>query len=162
MFAERGERKLLSVYFCAGCPVAGNTGEVLKALQGRGVDMVEVGVPFSAPLADGPVIQHAASVSLKNGTTLNGILLELYEVRAEITVPVVIMCYLNVILRHGLERFFMRCVDCGVSGVIIPDLPLADYLASVKPLADKYGVSVIMMITPETDDERIRLIDNNT
>ena len=110
MFAERGERKLLSVYFCAGCPVAGNTGEVLKALQGRGVDMVEVGVPFSAPLADGPVIQHAASVSLKNGTTLNGILSELYEVRAEITVPVVIMCYLNVILCHGLELVIWKFI----------------------------------------------------
>lgn len=162
LFAERGDRKLLSIYFCAGCPVADNTGDVLKALQRNGIDMVEVGIPFSDPLADGPVIQSAATTALKNGTTLHKIFEQLDEVKSEINIPVILMGYLNVILSYGIENFCRSCRDCGVSGAIIPDLPFDDYINTVKPLADEYGLRIIMMITPETSDERIRFIDENT
>lgn len=162
LFAERGDRKLLSLYFCAGCPRAEMTGDIILTLQRRGIDMVEVGIPFSDPLADGPVIQGAATTALRNGMTLHKLFDQLQAIRHEVTIPVVMMGYLNVIMHYGIERFFSRCVECGVSGCIIPDLPLRDYLDTVKPLADRYDVCVIMMITPETSDERIRLIDAHT
>lgn len=162
LFAERGDRKLLSLYFCAGCPEADITGDVILTLQRRGVDMIEVGIPFSDPLADGPVIQSAGTVALKNGMTLDKLFGQLEAVKDEVTIPLVLMGYLNVIMHHGIEQFFISCVECGVSGCIIPDLPFKDYLEVVKPLADRYDIRVIMMITPETSEERIRFIDEHT
>lgn len=162
LFAERGDRKLLSLYFCAGCPEADITGDVILTLQRRGIDMIEVGIPFSDPLADGPVIQSAGTVALKNGMTLDKLFGQLEAVKDEVTIPLVLMGYLNVIMHHGIEQFFSRCVECGVSGCIIPDLPFKDYLDVVKPLADRYDIRVIMMITPETSEERIRFIDEHT
>ena len=162
LFAERGDRKLLSLYFCAGCPELDMTGEVILTLQRRGIDMIEVGIPFSDPLADGPVIQSAGTKALKNGMTLDKLFAQLQAIKDEVTIPLVMMGYLNVIMHYGLERFFERCVASGASGCIIPDLPFKDYLEQVKPLADKYDVRVIMMITPETSEERIRFIDDHT
>ena len=155
-------RKLLSLYFCAGCPTLEGTADVIKTLERRGIDMIEVGIPFSAPLADGPVIQSAGTVALRNGMTLTRLFDQLKGIKDEVHIPLVMMGYLNVIMHYGIERFCQSCVECGASGMIIPDLPFADYLADVKPIADRYDLRIIMMITPETSEERIRFIDDHT
>ncbi|MBP3512154.1 MAG: tryptophan synthase subunit alpha [Prevotella sp.] len=162
LFSENGGRKLLSLYFCSGCPTADNTAEVIKAMERRGIDMVEVGIPFSDPMADGPVIQDAATRSLRNATTLAGIFSQLEAAKDEISIPLILMGYLNPIMQYGIENFCRRCAECGVSGAIIPDLPFKDYMEEVKPVADRYDIRIIMMITPETSEERIRFIDEHT
>ena len=162
LFNERGNRKLLSLYFCAGSPTLNGTGEVIKTMQQRGIDMVEVGIPFSDPMADGPVIQDAATQALKNGMNLRLLFQQLEDIKDEIHIPLILMGYLNPIMRYGIESFCKSCISSGVSGVIIPDLPFKDYLETVKPIADRYDIKVIMLITPETSEERIRFIDNHT
>lgn len=162
VFSSRGDRKLLSLYFCAGCPTLEGTGDVIKAMERHGIDFIEVGIPFSDPLADGPVIQSAGTVALKNGMTLRHLFAQLKAIKDEIHIPLILMGYLNPIMHYGIEAFFKSCVESGVSGTIIPDLPFDDYQQVVKPIADKYDIRVIMMITPETSDERIRFIDDNT
>ncbi len=162
LFSERGDRKLLSLYFCAGCPEKDMIADVILAMQRHGIDMIEVGIPFSDPLADGPVIQSAGTVALKNGMTLETLFGQLDAIKSQVNIPLVLMGYLNVIMHYGYERFCQRCVECGVSGFIIPDLPFDDYLNEIKPLADRYNLRCIMMITPETSEERIRFIDRNT
>ncbi|MCQ2220849.1 MAG: tryptophan synthase subunit alpha [Prevotella sp.] len=162
LFSEAKERKLLSLYFCAGCPTLEGTADVIKTLERRGIDMIEVGIPFSDPMADGVVIQNAATKALKNGMTLRKLFSQLESIKGEVSLPLVLMGYLNPIMQYGFEAFFARCVETGVSGVIIPDLPFKDYLEEVKPVADKYDVRVIMLITPETTEERIRFIDEHT
>ncbi len=155
-------RKLLSIYFCAGCPSADLTADVILTLQQRGIDMIEVGMPFSDPLADGPVIQSAGTVALRNGMTTSLLFSQLRAVKDQVTIPLVWMGYLNVVMHYGFEAFFSDCREAGISGVIIPDLPFDDYLSQVKPIADRYDIRVVMMITPETSDERIRFIDQHT
>lgn len=162
LFAADKGRKLFSLYFCAGCPTLESTAEVITTLDGRGVDMVEVGIPFSDPLADGPVIQAAATTALRNGMTLKKLFSQLAGIKDKVNIPLVLMGYLNVIMHYGYEEFFKSCAECGVSGTIIPDLPFDDYLAEIKPVADRYDIRVIMMITPETDEKRIRFIDEHT
>lgn len=162
LFSERGDCKLLSLYFCAGCPEKDMTADVILAMQRHGIDMIEVGIPFSDPLADGPVIQSAGTVALKNGMTLETLFGQLDAIKSQVNIPLVLMGYLNVIMHYGYERFCQRCVECGVSGFIIPDLPFDDYLSEIKPLADRYNLRCIMMITPETSEERIRFIDRHT
>lgn len=162
LFRNCHDRKLLSLYFCAGCPTLEGTADVIKAMQNAGIDMIEVGIPFSDPLADGPVIQSAGAMALKNGMTLSLLFHQLKAIKDEITVPLLLMGYLNVIMHYGMESFCKSCVESGVSGFIIPDLPLQDYLDTVKPLADYYNLRVMMMITPETSEERIRFIDAHT
>lgn len=162
LFAQTEGRKLLSLYFCAGCPTLEGTGDVILTLQRRGIDMIEVGIPFSDPLADGPVIQSAGTVALKNGMTLTRLFEQLKAIKDQVSIPLVMMGYLNVILHYGIERFCQSCVESGASGMIIPDLPFQDYLDVVKPVADRYDLRVIMMITPETSEERIRFIDEHT
>lgn len=162
LFADHKDSKLLSLYFCAGCPTLEGTGDVIKTLEKRGISMIEVGMPFSDPLADGPVIQSAGTVALKNGMTLKLLLSQLKAIKDEVSIPLIIMGYLNPIMHFGIEKFFAACADAGVSGTIIPDLPFADYQQVVKPIADRYDIRVIMMITPETSEERIRFIDDNT
>lgn len=162
LFAENKDRKLLSLYFCAGCPTLDNTGDVIKTLERRGIDMIEVGIPFSDPLADGPVIQSAGTIALRNGMTLRLLFDQLREIKDEVQIPLVLMGYLNVIMHYGIEKFCQSCVEARVSGAIIPDLPFKDYMEVVKPIADKYDLRIIMMITPETSEERIRFIDEHT
>ncbi len=164
LFEQQREtgRKLLSLYFCAGCPTLEGTGDVIKTLQEHGIDMIEVGMPFSDPLADGPVIQSAGTVAIKNGMTADILFRQLTEIKDEVTIPLVWMGYLNIVMHYGFEEFFRRCAEAGISGVIIPDLPFDDYLNEVKPASDRYDLRVIMMITPETSEERIRFIDDNT
>ena len=162
LFAQRGDRKLLSLYFCAGCPTLDGTADVILTMQRRGIDFIEVGIPFSDPLADGPVIQTAATRALKNGISLQLILDQLKAVKDQVSVPLILMGYLNPILHYGIERFCQAAAEAGVSGLIIPDLPFDDYLSTVRPAADRYDLRVIMLITPETSDERIRFIDQHT
>ena len=162
LFANRGDKKFLSLYFCAGCPTLNGTGDVIKAMERRGIDFIEVGIPFSDPLADGPVIQTAATQALKNGMSVQLLFDQLKAIKSEVSIPLILMGYLNPILHYGIEAFCQSCVEAGVSGMIIPDLPFDDYLTQVKPVADRYDLRVIMLITPETSDERIRFIDDNT
>ena len=162
LFAERGDRKLLSLYFCAGDPTLEGTAEVIRTMERRGIAMVEVGFPFSDPLADGPVIQTAATRAIRNGMTISKLFAQLKEIKDEVSIPLVLMGYLNVVMQYGFEAFFRSCADSGVSGVIIPDLPFKDYMEAVRPIAKQYGIHVIMLITPETEEERVRFIDDNT
>lgn len=162
VFATRGDRKLLSLYFCAGAPTLDSTGKVILSMQNRGIDFIEVGIPFSDPLADGPVIQTAATKALHNGMSLKLLFSQLEEIKDQVNIPLILMGYLNPILHYGIEEFCKSCVKSGVSGMIIPDLPFQDYMDTVKPIADKYDLRVIMLITPETSTDRIHFIDSHT
>jgi tryptophan synthase alpha chain len=124
--------------------------------------MIEVGIPFSDPLADGPVIQAAATNAIHNGMSLKLLFDQLESIKEEVNVPLILMGYLNPILKFGIEAFCKRCKEAGVSGAIIPDLPFKDYMDTVKPIADNYDLRIIMLITPETSEERIRFIDEHT
>ena len=154
---------LLSLYFCAGHPTLESTGSIIKAIEKNGIDFIEVGIPFSDPMADGPVIQDAATKALRNGMTLRKLFAQITEVRKEgVKLPLILMGYMNPIYQMGYETFFNNCKEADVDGIIIPDLPFRDYMEEVKPIADKYDIRIIMLITPETSDERIRFIDDNT
>ena len=153
---------ILSVYFTAGFPSLNDTTGILRALQAGGIDMVEVGIPFSDPMADGPVIQDAATRALRNGMSLRLLFEQLKGIRSEIHIPLILMGYLNPIMQFGFEAFCRRCTEVGVDGMIIPDLPFADYMADYKATADRYDLKMIMLITPETSEERVRLIDAHT
>ena len=162
LFNNSKDQKLLSLYFCAGSPTLEGTADVILAMQRKGIAMVEVGIPFSDPLADGPVIQTAATKALKNGMTLSKLFAQLETIKDQVDIPLMLMGYLNPILHYGIEAFCQSCVAAGISGAIIPDLPFDDYLNQVKPIADKYDLRIIMLITPETSEERIRFIDDHT
>lgn len=161
LFSEKNSN-ILSIYYPAGYPSIDDTLPVLSELQRQGVDMVEIGIPFSDPMADGVVIQQASTIALQNGMTLRRLFTQLEQMRPSVTIPVILMGYLNPIMRYGFEAFCADCARVGVDGVIIPDLPFADYLARYKDVAAKHDIKVIMLITPETSAERIRLIDKNT
>ena len=162
LFSENKDRKLLSLYFCAGAPTLDGTADVILTLQRGGIDMIEVGIAFSDPMADGPIIQDAATKALRNGMNLRTLFTQLAAVKEQVNIPLVLMGYLNPIMQYGIEAFCQSCADSGVSGVIIPDLPFDDYLQLVKPVADRYDLRVVMLITPETSEERIRFIDEHT
>lgn len=150
---------ILSVYFCAGHPHPDSTLSVLRALQQGGVDLVEVGIPFSDPLADGPTIQAASAAALRQGMSLRRLFGQLRGMRSEIRLPVILMGYLNPILAYGFDEFCRTCAEVGVDAVIIPDLPFERFLIEFREMADRYGLEVIFLITPETPAERIRAID---
>jgi tryptophan synthase alpha chain len=154
--------KLLSIYFCAGAPRLEGTANVIRTLAKNGISMIEVGIPFSDPMADGPVIQDAATKALRNGMTLNTLFDQLKDIRQDVNIPLILMGYLNPVIHYGFEKFCQKCVEVGIDGMILPDLPFKDYLEDFKPIADKYDLRIIMLITPETSDERIRFIDQNT
>ena len=162
LFSENQDKKLLSLYFCAGAPTLDSTADIILTLQQRGISMIEVGIPFSDPMADGPVIQDAATTALKNGMSVQLLFDQLKTIKDQVRIPLILMGYLNPIMQYGIEAFCQSCVDSGVSGMIIPDLPFKDYQDTIKPIADKYDLRVIMLITPETSEERIRFIDDNT
>ena len=153
---------LLSLYFCAGHPTLDSTVATIRAIEKRGVDFIEVGIPFSDPMADGPVIQDAATKSLRNGMSLATLFGQLDGIRKDVKLPLILMGYMNPIFHFGFEKFFERCAEVGIDGVIIPDLPFDDYLNDVKPVADRHDIRVIMLITPETSEARIRFIDKHT
>ncbi|NDV65208.1 tryptophan synthase subunit alpha [Bacteroides sp. 224] len=155
-------KNLLSIYFCAGHPTLNGTAETIKALEANGVASIEIGIPFSDPMADGVVIQNAATQALRNGMSLRLLFEQLKDIRKEVKIPLLFMGYLNPIMQFGFEKFCQKCVECGIDGVIIPDLPFKDYQETYRETAEKYDIKIIMLITPETSEERIREIDNHT
>ena len=157
IFAKRDG--LLSIYFTAGYPAIDDTMAVLTALQRGGADFVEVGMPFSDPLADGPVIQKASLDSLNAGMSIKKLMEQLDGMRRTISIPVVLMGYINPVMHYGVERFLDDCKARGIDGVILPDLPWEEYLANYKRLFDERDIRFIPLIAPQTPDERIRQID---
>jgi len=153
---------ILSIYFCAGAPTLDGTADVIRTLEANGVNMIEVGIPFSDPMADGPVIQNAATKALRNGMTLRKLFEQLKDIRKDVNIPLVLMGYLNPVFNYGFENFCKSCKEVGVDGMIIPDLPFKDYMEQYKAIAEAYDLRLIMLITPETSDERVRLIDEHT
>lgn len=153
---------LLSVFFTAGYPELNDTIPILQHLQSAGVDLVEVGIPYSDPLADGPVIQQTGQQAIKNGMNLHLLLQQLKEAKESIQIPVLLMGYLNPVMQYGIEKFAEDCFHAGVSGVIIPDLPLDEYLLKYDSIFRKYQIANINLITPRTSEERIRYIDEHS
>ena len=141
---------ILSVFFTAGYPNLDDTKKILKELENKGIDMVEIGIPFSDPMADGPVIQEASTAALRNGMSLHVLFEQLEDIRQDVHIPIILMGYLNPIMQYGFEAFCRKCVQTGVDGMIIPDLPFADYMADYKAIVDRYDLKMIMLITPET------------
>ncbi|GHT74147.1 tryptophan synthase alpha chain [Bacteroidia bacterium] len=159
---QQKQQNILSVYFTAGFPKLNDTAMIINELQANGIDLIEVGIPFSDPMADGVVIQESSTIALRNGMKLSLLFSQLASIRAEVRIPLILMGYLNPIMQYGFERFCQACQASGVSGMIIPDLPFNDYVKEYKPVADRYDLRIIMLITPETSEERIRLIDEHT
>lgn len=157
LFDEK-DGEILSIYITAGYPGIDDTPRLLKALQDCGADMVEIGIPFSDPLADGPVIQQSSQLALKNGMTLDVLFNQLKEIRKSVDIPLLMMGYLNPILQMGMESFLSRCRDNGIDGVIIPDLPPAEYESHYQNLFQSYGIYHSLLITPYTDAKRIEQI----
>jgi len=149
----------LSVFFTAGFPKIDSTTEILGILNNTAVDFIEIGIPFSDPLADGPVIQHSSTIALQNGMNLELLFSQLRTVKDKITKPYLLMGYLNSLLAMGIETFYRNCDESGVRHIIIPDLPIKEYLKEHKPFADKSGVSPVFLITPSTSEKRIHEID---
>ena len=159
---QKKDKNLLSVYFTAGYPEKDSTVAVMDALSKGGADMIEVGIPFSDPMADGPVIQNSGTIALRNGMTLRLLLEQVAEARRmNPDVPFIAMGYMNPIMQMGPEEFFRRAKESGIDAVIIPDLPFDIYIKEYKDLSRKYDIPMIMLITPETSEERIHLIDEH-
>ena len=155
-------KKLLSIYFTAGYPNLNDTVPILKQLQDDGVDMVEIGLPFSDPLADGPTIQDSSTQALKNGMSTDVLFGQLKNIRETIHIPLILMGYFNPMLQYGISEFCERCKEVGIDGLIIPDLPLEEYLNHYKDTFEAYGLKMIFLITPQTSNERIRKIDQHS
>ena len=158
MFAEK-KTGILSVYFTAGFPALDDTACIMRTLQNAGADMIEVGIPFSDPVADGPTIQLSNKQALENGISLKKILEQVNSIREEISIPVLMMGYLNPVYQYGMERFCKDCADAGISGLIIPDLPVSEYLEHYREMIESNGLYNIFLITPETSEKRIKEID---
>ena len=153
------DKKLLSIYFTAGFPQLEDTVPILEQLQEAGVDMIELGLPFSDPLADGPTIQESSTQALRNGMTTDKLFTQLEGIRDHIHVPLIVMGYFNPMMQYGVERFCKRCQEVGIDGLIIPDLPADVYHEQYQSLFQQYGLLNMFLITPQTPDERIRYID---
>lgn len=161
LFARK-DKGVFSTYFCAGHPAGMDPLTVLSALEEGGVDLVEVGIPFSDPLADGKVVQGVATEAIKCGMTLRKLMARMEYLRPTISIPVVLMGYYNVALKYGMKRLIAQCASCGIDGLIIPDLPFDEYRERYAEEAERYGVSFIFLVTPNTDEARIREIDAAT
>ena len=153
------DKKLLSIYFTAGFPQIEDTVPILEQLQEADVDMIELGLPFSDPLADGPTIQESSTQALRNGMTTDKLFTQLEGIRNRINVPMIVMGYFNPMMQYGVERFCKRCQEVGIDGLIIPDLPADVYHEQYQSLFQQYGLLNMFLITPQTPDERIRYID---
>ena len=156
------KENLLSIYFTCGYPELGDTTHVISALEKSGVDFIEVGLPYSDPLADGPTIQDSSQKALENGINLDIVFEQLMTIKATNKTPLVLMGYLNQMLKYGEEKFCQKVVDCGIETLIIPDLPMVEFENHYQALFDKYGLTNVFLITPNTSEERIRKIDTYT
>lgn len=157
---EKKNKNILSIYFTAGFPHLNDTQNILHSLQNHGADLIEVGMPYSDPLADGPVIQNSSMKALKNGMTIKKLFEQLIEIKAEIKIPLILMGYLNPVLQYGLNRFCEQAKNAGISGIILPDLPVPAYENEYQKVFTENGLDFIFLITPETSEERIRKIDS--
>jgi tryptophan synthase alpha chain len=153
------DKKLLSIYFTAGYPALEDTVPIIRALANSGVDMIEIGLPFSDPLADGPTIQQSSTKALKNGMSSALLFEQLGSIRKEVDIPLIVMGYFNPVLQYGVEAFCAKCSAIGIDGLILPDLPLEEYRRHYKAIFDRFGLKMIFLITPQTSEERIREID---
>lgn len=153
------QQHILNVYCTAGYPFLDSTLQVMMALQENGADMIELGMPYSDPLADGPVIQQSNGVALENGMTIQKLFDQLTAFRHKVYLPVLLMGYMNPVLQFGFERFCQQAADVAVDGLILPDLPIYEYETEYGPYIRKYGLSFVFLVTPETSEERIRKID---
>ncbi|MDY7394813.1 tryptophan synthase subunit alpha [Aureibaculum sp. 2210JD6-5] len=153
-------KRLLSIYFTAGHPNLEDTVTIIQNLEKSGVDMIEIGLPFSDPLADGPTIQASSTQALKNGMTSEILFRQLKDIRKTVNIPLIIMGYFNPMLQFGVEEFCAKCADIGIDGLIVPDLPVDVYNEQYKFIFEKHGLINVFLITPQTSDERIRFIDS--
>lgn len=151
---------LLSIYFTAGYPTLDSTVTIAKTLEEAGADFLEIGFPYSDPVADGPTIQQASEESLKNGMTLKVLFEQLKDLRKHVSIPVYLMGYVNPVLQYGVENFCKACKEVGVDGTIIPDLPMYEYEELYKFVFEENGISNIFLVTPQTSEARIRKIDD--
>jgi tryptophan synthase alpha chain len=156
---DRKRSKVLGVYYTAGFPELNSTMELMQALQDNAVDMIELGMPYSDPLADGPVIQASGSKALQNGMSIARLFDQLREMRASISIPVLLMGYLNPILQYGFEKFCEAAATAGVDGLILPDLPIYEFETEYGPIIKKHGLDFVFLVTPETSGERIKKVD---
>ncbi|HHG84157.1 MAG TPA: tryptophan synthase subunit alpha [Bacteroidetes bacterium] len=158
LFSEKAG-DILNVYFTAGFPQKDSTATLLRALSAAGVDLIEVGIPFSDPLADGPTIQASNQQALENGMSLALLLAQVREARTEVETPIILMGYFNQIMQYGEAKFCQDCAAAGVDGLILPDLPPDIYAAELQTLFEKHGLSMTFLVTPQTKEARIREID---
>jgi len=156
---EKQQKGLLSIYYTAGYPSLDHTLQIAETLEKCGADFLEIGFPYSDPVADGPVIQASSKQSLDSGMTLPVLFEQLKDLRQKVTVPILLMGYVNVVLQYGVEEFCKKCQEVGVDGCIIPDLPMYEYEEMYQTTFEKYGLSDIFLVTPQTSEERIRKID---
>ena len=161
LFADRSS-DILNIYFTAGFPQRDDTATIITALDRAGVDLIEVGMPYSDPLADGPTIQSSGATAIANGMTLPLLFEQLAEVRTRSQVPLILMGYFNQVMQYGEDRFIEKCREIGVDGVILPDLPLYEYETFYRERFERAGLHVSFLITPQTGPERIRRIDELT
>lgn len=161
LFKEKPNR-LCSVYFTSGYPKLNDTGAIIKNLEAAGVDFLEVGLPYSDPMADGPTIQETSSVALKNGINLDVIFEQLAAIKDEVTVPLIAMGYFNQMVRYGAEKFCEKCQAVGIETLVLPDMPMLEYERTYKAMFAEYGLSNVFLITPQTSEERIKKIDEMT
>ncbi|MBT8324597.1 MAG: tryptophan synthase subunit alpha [Winogradskyella sp.] len=154
------DKKLLSIYFTAGYPQLNDTVSIITELEKHGVDFIEIGLPFSDPLADGPTIQESSTAALKNGMSTALLFDQLQDIRTNVSIPLIIMGYFNPILQYGVEAFCKKCKEVGIDGLIIPDLPVDVYHEFYQSIFESYGLINVFLITPQTSEERIRYIDS--
>lgn len=158
LFQDKKEN-ILSVYFTAGHPSLNDTVEIIQQLEKNGVDLIEIGMPFSDPTADGPTIQRSSETALKNGMSLKLLFEQLKDIRSTVKIPLILMGYINPVYQFGVEKFCEKCAETGIDGLILPDLPLDEYEAFYKPVFEKYNLHNILLITPQTGEQRILQID---
>ena len=156
------EKKILSVYFTAGFPRLDDTKKIISKLEKHNVDLIEVGIPFSDPLADGETIQKSSKKAIENGMTIRILFSQLKDLRKKVKIPVILMGYLNPIIQFGIEKFCIKSKEIGIDGLIIPDLPVEIFVEEYKNLFNKNNLLNIFLITPQTSEERIKLIDKNS
>lgn len=159
---NRKKDNILSVFFTAGFPKFEDTIVIAQFLEAAGVDLIEIGIPFSDPIADGPVIQDSNKTALKNGMTLKKLLVQVVEIRKTVKLPIILMGYVNPVIQYGFEKFCKDASAAGVDGLIIPDLPLDEYQNEYRESVDAYGLKMIFLISPTTSEERIRKIDETS
>lgn len=153
------DKKLVSIYFTAGFPQLHDTVGIIENLEKSGVDLIEIGLPFSDPLADGPTIQESSTKALRNGMTTELLFEQLSDIRQRVNIPLIIMGYFNPVMQYGVEAFCQKCEDIGIDALILPDLPLREYQLHYKEIFNRHGLDLIYLITPQTPEERIRAID---